>query len=365
MTERPGVVDALSEQVLAEAALLALEGVGERLQRAVVGPAKHAAAAAVVEQRVDGLLEHALLVADDDVGRLELHELLEAVVAVDDPTVEIVEVAGGEAAAVERNERTKLRRDDRDDVQDHPLGTVVRLAERLDDLEALGELQLLLQRGLGLHRLAQVFRELLDLDPTQQLLDRLRAHLGGELALVLLAHLPVALFREELLLLQRRVAGIDDDIGLEVEHPLEIAQRHVQQVSDPARQPLEEPHVGHGAGELDVREALTAHLRLGDLDAALVADHAPVLHALVLAAEALPVGDRAEDLRTEQTVPLRLEGAVVDRLRLQNLTVRPGTNLLRGGETDLDGVEIHHQVSFIAKSSERFQIVPPLLRSKT
>jgi hypothetical protein len=42
------------------------------------------------------------------------------------------------------------------------------------------------------------------------------------------------------------------------------------------------------------------HLALRDLDAALVADDATVLHALELAAEALPVGDRAEDLRAEQ-----------------------------------------------------------------
>src|SRR5581483_7475724 len=51
-----GVVHALAEQVLTEAALLALERVGERLERTVVGTAQHAATAAVVEQRVDGLL---------------------------------------------------------------------------------------------------------------------------------------------------------------------------------------------------------------------------------------------------------------------------------------------------------------------
>jgi hypothetical protein len=63
-----GIVDALAEQVLPEAALLALEHVGERLQRPLVGAGDDAAAAAVVEQRVDRLLQHALLVADDDVG---------------------------------------------------------------------------------------------------------------------------------------------------------------------------------------------------------------------------------------------------------------------------------------------------------
>ena len=82
---------------------------------------------------------------------------------------------------------------------------------------------------------------------------------------------------------------------LEVEDALEVAQADVEQVPDAARQPLEEPDVAHRAGELDVAHALAAHLGLGDLDAALVADDAAVLHALVLAAEALPVRDRPED----------------------------------------------------------------------
>ena len=71
ITERPGVVDALAEQVLAETAPLALQHVGQRLQRALVGAGDDAAAAAVVEQRVDRLLQHALLVADDDVRALQ------------------------------------------------------------------------------------------------------------------------------------------------------------------------------------------------------------------------------------------------------------------------------------------------------
>ena len=91
ITERPGIVDALAEQVLAEAALLALQHVGERLQRTLVGAGDDAAAPAVVEQRVDRFLQHALLVAHDDVGRLQLHQPLQTVVAVDDAAVEIVQ----------------------------------------------------------------------------------------------------------------------------------------------------------------------------------------------------------------------------------------------------------------------------------
>ena len=141
-----GVVDALAEQVLAEAPLLALERVGQRLERPVVGAAQHAAAAAVVEQRIDRFLQHALFVADDDVRRLQLHQLLQPVVAVDDAAIEIVQVGGREAAAVERHQRTQLRRNHRDDVENHPLRPVARLPERVDDLQALGELQLLLRR---------------------------------------------------------------------------------------------------------------------------------------------------------------------------------------------------------------------------
>ena len=148
-----GVVDALAEQVLAEPALLALEHVGERLQRALVGAGDGLAAAAVVEQRVDRLLQHPLLVADDDLGRVELLQPLEAVVAVDHAPVEVVEVRGGEAAAVQGDQRAQVGRDDRDDVQHHPLGLVARLAERLDHLEALGDLLALGLAG-GLPHLA-------------------------------------------------------------------------------------------------------------------------------------------------------------------------------------------------------------------
>jgi hypothetical protein len=74
-------------------------------------------------------------------------------------------------------------------------------------------------------------------------------------------------------------------------------------------------------------EALAAHLRLDDLDAALLADDAAVLHALVLAAVALVVLDGPEDLRAEQAVPFRLEGAVVDGSGLRTSPVRPRPDL--------------------------------------
>ena len=94
-----------------------------------------------------------------------------------------------------------------------------------------------------------------------------------------------------------------------------------------------------GRGQVDVAEALAAHLGLDDLDAALLAHDPAVLHALVLAAVALVVLHRAEDLGAEEAVPLRLERAVVDGLGLLDLAVRPLADLLRRRERDADRAE--------------------------
>ena len=170
------VVDALAEQVLPEAALLALEHVGERAERALVRAGEDLAAAAVVEQGVDRLLEHPPLVADDDLGRVQVLEPLEPVVPVDDAAVEVVEVRGREPAAVERHERTEVGREHRDDLEHHVLGLVAGVAERLDDLEAL-RVPAALGRGRGLlHLGAELVGQRDDVELGEQVADDLAAH---------------------------------------------------------------------------------------------------------------------------------------------------------------------------------------------
>jgi hypothetical protein len=140
--------------------------------------------------------------------------------------------------------------------------------------------------------------------------------------------------------IQRRHARIDDDEAFEVQHALDVAQRHVEHHAQARRQRLEEPDVRGRRGQLDVAHALATHLGQRDFDAALLADHTAVLEALVLAAQALVVLDRAEDLGAEQTIALRLEGAVVDGFRLLDFAVGPGADLVRRRETDGDRVEL-------------------------
>ena len=78
-----------------------------------------------------------------------------------------------------------------------------------------------------------------------------------------------------------------------------------------------------GSGEFDMTHALATHLGAGHLNAAALADDALKTNALVLAAVALPVLLRTEDLLAEESVLLGLEGAVVDGLGLLHLAVGP------------------------------------------
>ncbi|GAA3655522.1 hypothetical protein GCM10022202_14580 [Microbacterium marinilacus] len=94
-----------------------------------------------------------------------------------------------------------------------------------------------------------------------------------------------------------------------------------------------------GRRELDVAHALATDRALGDLDTAALADDALEAHALVLAAGALPVAGGSEDLLTEQTVLLRLQGAVVDGLGLLDLAEGPATDVVSGGQADAKLIE--------------------------
>src|SRR4029077_10249609 len=137
----------------------------------------------------------------------------------------------------------------------------------------------------------------------------------------------------------RLVVDVRDDRRGEVEDLLELARRDVEQVADAARDALEEPDVRDRRGQVDVAHALAAHLLPRHLDAAALADDALVADALVLPAVALPVLRRTEDALAEEPVPLRLERAVIDRLRLRDLARRPVADLLTRRQSDADCVE--------------------------
>ena len=333
-----GVVNTLAQQVLTEAALLALQQIGKALQCAVVGAGDRTAAAAVVDQAVHSLLQHALLVAHDDVGSTQLQQAAQTVVAVDHAAVQVVQVGGGKTAAVQLDHGAQVRRQNRQHIHDHPFRTVAGNAECLNYFQTLEDAHALLAGGL-FHLGSQLFTQLIQIDLLQQILNGLSAHSSLELITVVVAHLTILALGEQLLLFQTGSARISDDIACKIQHLLQQAGADVQHQADAAGDALEVPDVAHGSGQLDVAHTLTADLGLGDLNAAAVADLALVADALVLAAVALPVLGRSKNALAVQTVALRLQGAVVDGLRLLHLAIAPVADLVRRGKADFDRIE--------------------------
>ena len=79
------IVDALAQQVLAETSLFTPQHIRKALQGAVARACDRAAAAAIINEGIHRLLQHTLLVAHNDIGRTQLQQALEAVMAVNDP----------------------------------------------------------------------------------------------------------------------------------------------------------------------------------------------------------------------------------------------------------------------------------------
>ena len=214
------------------------------------------------------------------------------------------------------------------------------MVERFQQLQALRQF-LDLGFRVGLRNL---FTQRVDLffqiDVFEQLLNGFGTHTGVEIIAELFQRFEILLVVEQLTTLQRGHAGIDDHEAFEVQHALDITQRHIEEHADTRRQGFQKPNVSHRRCQLDVTHAFTAHGRLGHFDTTLLTDNAAVLHALIFAAQALVVFNRAENLGTEQTIPFRFKGTVVDGLRLLHLAEGPGANHVRRRQGNLDRVKL-------------------------
>ena len=220
-------------------------------------------------------------------------------------------------------------------------GRLPRQAERLDDLEALDDAQ----RASGRCSL-QLSSAVSSLDSSSRSSSASSSLMASapmpasEIVLVLFAHVAVLALGEDLLLHERRIARIDNDIVGEVQHLLEDARADMSRIR-PMRDgmPLKYQMCDTGAASsmwpMRSRRTLALVTSTPHLSQILplIAD------LLVLAAVALPVLGRAKDTLAEQAVAFRLERAVVDGFGLFNFAVGPFADQVRGRQTDLDGVK--------------------------
>ena len=162
---------------------------------------------------------------------------------------------------------------------------------------------------------------------------------GEAVFAILILRTEIIVFREQLTLFKRGQTRLNHDVVFEIKNALKILQRHIEQKADTRWKRLQEPDMSYGSGQFDMAHALAPNARQRHFNAALLADDALVLHALILAAEAFVILDRSKDTRAEKAVTLWLERAVIDRFWLFDFAKRPSKDLIRRSDRYLDMIE--------------------------
>ena len=147
----------------------------------------------------------------------------------------------------------------------------------------------------------QFLGQLFQINVGQKRLHRFGAHTSLEIIFIFLTVIAVFLFAENLVLDQRRLTGIGDNIRRKIKHLFEDPWADIQQQTHAGRDTLEIPDVGNGSGQLNVAHALATHLGAGNFHAAAVADLAFEADLFVLSAMAFPILGGAENALTVQS----------------------------------------------------------------
>src|SRR5580698_225561 len=74
-----------------------------------------------------------------------------------------------------------------------------------------------------------------------------------------------------------------------------------------------------------------------------------MLHALIFAAEALPVSDRSENAGAEKPVAFRLKGPVIDGLGLGHFAMGPAPDFFGARQRDSNRVKIGDQICTVVR----------------
>ena len=99
----PRVIHAFSKKVLAESPLLSLEHVRQGLEQSPSSGRRlshRSLSHGVIDQGVNRFLQHALFVADDDIGGRDFQKILQPVIPIDHPPIQIVQIGRRVSASV-------------------------------------------------------------------------------------------------------------------------------------------------------------------------------------------------------------------------------------------------------------------------
>ena len=131
----------------------------------------------------------------------------------------------------------------------------------------------------------------------------------------------------------------DDEINI-VDDFFEFLRCDVEEARNSSGNTFDIPDMAHGSGKLDMPHSLASNLRVRDFDTAFLAGNAAISRLFIFAAVALPVFRRPENSLAEKAVHFRLEGAIINGLRLFNLAAGPSENGVLAGQPDRNDIDI-------------------------
>ena len=178
-----GIVNTLTQQVLTETTLLTLQTVWQRLQRTIGVCLNGTRLTRVVEQRVNRLLKHTLLITQNDFRSLDINQSFQTIVTNDHTTIQIIQVRSGETSTIQRNQRTQFGRNHRNHLHDHPFRfiTAAWSTERLYHLQAFQSLILALLRTVRIGSVTQFVGKRIQIQTGQQIVNSFGSDLGDKL----------------------------------------------------------------------------------------------------------------------------------------------------------------------------------------
>ena len=253
----PGVVNTLAQQVLTETSGFPLQHVGKGLQRPVSGACYRMASSAVVDKGIHRFLEHSLFVSDNDIRSTQLQQSFQTVISVNNPAVQIIQVGGGKAPAVQLYHRTQIRRNNRNSIQNHPFGTVSGLPESLHNLQALNDSGAFLAGGF-IQSCFQFFRFLFQVNCFQQLFDGLSTHPCTEFISPGFSCILEFLLGKHLLVFQIALARIQHDIRSEIKYLFQHSGGKIQNQPHTAGDTFKIPDMGNRRRQFNMSHTLTA-----------------------------------------------------------------------------------------------------------
>ena len=173
-----GIVYALTQQVAPKTPLLAFEHIAQALQFTASSGGDGFTARAIVNERVYRFLQHTFFIAHNHVGRAQIKQAFQAIIAVDNAAIEVVQVAGGKAAAVQLNHRAQVRGDNRQHGQDHPFRAVAAAQQAVGHFQALDGFFSLLFGASRFNFRPQFSRQFFQIEVFANIVQRFGAHTG-------------------------------------------------------------------------------------------------------------------------------------------------------------------------------------------